>query len=303
MQPRLIIPKESLKEKFIFDNIYWENPQLYDSVLLYQIGDVCCHSGFTIGNHTQSCYELSYIVSGKGTYIHQGVPYPVKEGDVFLCIPGEQHDGRADTVDPFRYFYIGFGFAGALDDDDMLTHVKRMFEQAQKPIVQDKFGIQEPFISIFNELINLKNYSTFMIKTYLYQIIVLGYRDFFDSWEKEYMPQSNYDEKEKIVYEVINYIDANLCRIIDLPSIAEELGYSYSHLSHVFSRKIGLTIKEYYDSERFKKAIEWLKESKYSITTIAEKLQYRTIHTFSKAFRRTFGISPSEYQSLYFKNK
>ena len=142
-----------------------------------------------------------------------------------------------------------------------------------------------------------------MIKTYLYQIIIAAYRNFFDSWEKEYAPQNNVDKAKQMVYEVINFIDVNLCKMTELTQIATELDYSYSYLSHAFSKKIGFTIKEYYNHKRFEKAIEWLKNSELSITKISENLQYHTIHDFSKAFRKNFGISPSEYQALHKNHK
>ena len=44
-----------------------------------------------------------------------------------------------------------------------------------------------------------------------------------------------------------------------------------------------------------------LKNNDLSITEIAEMLQYQSINSFSKAFRKNIGISPSEYQVLYSK--
>jgi AraC-like DNA-binding protein len=81
--------------------------------------------------------------------------------------------------------------------------------------------------------------------------------------------------------------------------MASELNYSYPYLSHVFSEEIGLTIKDYYKHKRFEKAMEWLKDSSLSITEIADKLQYKSIHAFSKAFHKDFGIPPIVYRSMY----
>ncbi|MBP1993944.1 AraC family transcriptional regulator [Paenibacillus eucommiae] len=289
--------------KFHFDNVYFYDPQQYESIYLYQIGDLSSQAGYTIGEHLQLCYEISYVVSGKGIFYTNGKAYPVQEGDIFLSLPGELHNGKADAAEPFRFFYVGFNFHSETDGQHAMTHVRKMFDQTKKPLVQDNLSIDVPFINIFNELINLKNYSTLMINTYLQQIIVLGYRSFYESWETQYEPQPKVDETKQIVYEVINYIDVNLHRITELPQIAAELYYSYSYLSHIFSKEVGLTIKDYYNRKRFEKAIEWLKNGDLNVTQIAEKLQYQSIHTFSKAFRNSFGISPTEYQALYINRK
>ena len=291
--------KKDNQKKFHFDNVYMDNPRLYEPIFLLQIGDLSCDGGYVIQEHVQCCYEISYIAEGCGYYYSNGSPYRVKEGDVYLCQPGVLHYGIADKINPFRYFYAGFNFDNSCKEAEQFTHIIKMFDQVKNPVALDKFGIQTPFVNIFNELINLKDYAPLMLKTYLHQIIISAYRDFFDRWEKEYSPQGNLDETKKIVYDIINYIDVNLCKISELTQIANALDYSYYHLSHVFSREIGLTIKEYYNRKRFKKAVEWLKASDLNITQISKKLQYQSIHTFSKAFRNNFGISPTEYQALY----
>lgn len=290
--------KRSLK-RFLFDNIYKDNPCIYGSIILYQIGDIYCEGGYSFGEHEQYCYEISYIVSGKGTYSSNGHSYPVKQGSLYLNKPGELHDYVADNIDPFRFFYLGFNFEEKMAAQDSTLHIKKMFDQVKNPVVTDNTGIHDYFIKIFNELINIKTYSEMMIKMNLHQIIISAYRNYFDHWEKSYAPNSGADETKRIVYEIANYIDVNLTKIPDLTKIADELGYSYSHLSHAFSKETGLTIKEYFNQKRFEKAVELLKHSDYNISKIAEILQYQSIHPFSTAFRKRFGISPTEYQNLF----
>lgn len=291
-----IIHKNNIK--FHFDNVYTDNPQLYESLILYQIGDLSCEGGYEIGPHKQYCYEISYIVSGKGVYCSDKNEHSVKKGDIYLSLPEEIHNGKADSIDPFRYFYIGFNFAEITEDQNSFNHIKKMFDQIKKPVFQDKFDIQTPFVNIFNELINPNNYSSVMIRTYLNQIVILAYRCFFESWEKEYSQNNNFDKSNKVVYEIVNFIDSNLHKIKDLSQIADILGYSYPHLSRIFSNETGFSIQEYYNKKRFDKAIDWLKNTELSVTEIAENLQYQSIHSFSKAFRKKFGISPTEYQSI-----
>ncbi len=289
---------KNTRKKFHFDNIYFENPRLYDDIILYQIGDLSCESGYEIGEHMQHCYEISYIASGEGCFHTNGRSYPVKKGDIYLNKPGECHNGIADKVDPFRYFYLGYVFMEQRDEYSPLLHIKKMFDQVKNPVKTDKFNIQAPFVNIFNEIINVSGFTDLMVKTYLHQIVVLAFRNFFENWEKEYTPQNNDRKSRKAVYEAVNYIDSHLYNISDLSKIAAELGYSYSYLSRIFSFETGLSIQDYYQKKRFEKAVELLKNSGLSITQIAEDLQYQSIHSFSKAFRKNFGISPTVYQQL-----
>ncbi|WP_158560550.1 helix-turn-helix domain-containing protein [Paenibacillus contaminans] len=286
--------------KFHFDNVYYNDPRPYDAILLYQVGDLSTGSGFSIGGHFQFCYEITYFTSGRGHYSSDYSQYPVKAGDIYLSLPGDIHNGHADDSDPFRYYYIGFGFDDSHGGYSRFAHIQRMLDQVKFPVAADKCGLETPFLGIFNELINLKEHSDELIKTYVHQIIFFVYRSFFDSWEKQYSRQTGADANQDVVYEIIHRIDSNLENgaIFKLSQLGEALGYSYSHLSHLFSQKTGLTIKQYFNRKRFEKAVEWLKAPDCSVTEISDKLGYQSIHTFSKAFRKSFGLSPTDYRQM-----
>lgn len=290
-------------KKFHFNNEFFLDPQLYENVSLYQIGDLSCNSGYKIGVHRQYCYEISYIVSGKGFYYTNDVKHPVKEGDIYLNLPGEVHDGVADSIDPFRFFYVGFNFSNNNVEDNPFIHAQRMFDQVTDPVVHDTLNIKAFFTNFFHEMINVKSYSNLMIKTYLQQIIVIAYRNYFEKWEKDYAPEKNIDNTKAIIYQIIHYIDNNICEIDKLDLMTEKLGYSYYYLSHIFTKETGLTIQKYFNRRRFEIAAEWLKADTMNITEIARRLQYQSIHSFSKAFKNNLGISPTQYQQIYRDNK
>ena len=287
---------DNRQTKFHFDNEYFTDPQKYGPVALLQIGDLSCESGYVIGDHEQFCYEISFFAYGMGYMFTNGTSYPIKQGDIYLSLPGERHNGIADINNPFRMLYMAFNFEDLSDDDTNLSRIKRMFDKVKHPVVKDKFDIQTAFINVFNELKNLSDFSSVMINTYLQQIIILSYRSFFDTFEKNYAPKDESDKAKKIVYNIINYIDVNMCKIKEMTQISDALNYSYGYLSHIFTREVGISIKEYFSTKQFERACEWLVSSNMSITMISEKLHYQSIHTFSKAFRRYFGISPSGYR-------
>ncbi|MFD0712249.1 AraC family transcriptional regulator [Paenibacillus sp. GCM10027626] len=286
--------------KFQFDHSYFHNPQLHESVLLYQIGDVSCAAGFATGPHHQFCYEICYVVSGKGSFSTNGQTYAVQERDIYLNVPNEVHNGEADPTDPFRFFYIGFNFDDQAREGYSLAHIRELFDHVQHPVAVDRFDIEAPFVRLLDELHNLNEYSAIMINMYLHQIIVLAYRNFVEQ-QRHTLKSTSYvqmDAQKKTAYEVLQFIDGNLLHISELSKVAEELHYSYPYLSQIFKKEVGMTIKEYFDRKRFEQAIEWLKRGEMTITLIADRLRYQSIHTFSKAFRNKFGISPSEYQAF-----
>lgn len=288
---------------FQFDNLFWDNPQVYELISLYQIGDLRCESGLTLGPHKQECYEISYIASGKGKYMTNGRWYPVETGDIYVNKPDEIHDFKADQADPFRYFYIGFTFNFLPNGQNLFSAVKELFDHLKYPIVRDRFNIQVPFLGVFSEMSKVSEFSQMMIKMYLNQIVVLAYRSYCDDWRYGDESQLQIDSVHQLIYQVINYIDTNIYSIDKLNCIAEEFGYCYSYLSNIFSEEMGFTLQQYYNKKKFETAVDLLKEGKLTITEISEKLHYQSIHSFSKAFRKVIGIPPAQYQHLCNLNK
>ncbi len=286
-------------KKFQFDNDFRAIPQSYEWLNLYQIGDLSCKGGFEVGCHVQPCYEISYIVSGKGDFFTNGVKYPVEQGDIYINLPDEEHNIIADKDEPLRYFYMAFWFNQYQGEDNRFAHIEKMLDSVERPIVKDRLDINIPFMKALNEIYDTGEYSQFMLETYLMQIVILTYRNFCSNWDYRYKPVSEDDSAQNVVYSAIAYIDRNVERIGELRQVAEQLGYNYSYLSHLFSEETGMTLQSYLNKKRMEKAIELLKAGGASITEIAERLQYQSIHSFSKAFKKSIGVSPAQYQHFY----
>lgn len=283
---------------FHFTHEYWSSPRLLDCVTLYQIGDIGCDKGYVVGKHVQTCYEISYVVSGRGWFSADGRRYPVEAGDVFVSLPRQVHGGRADSADPFRYFYLGFRFGGRSCGDGALACVGKLLANAQSPVVHGGFGIRSPFQQVLTEMSSEGSYSDMMIGSYLLQIIVKVCRS-IGSCRREDRDAPLQEGNQGIVRRTAAYLDDNILNISDLTQVSGALGYSYSYLSHVFSKETGLTLQSYYARKRIEKATELLRSGGLNVTCVADKLQYQSIHSFSKAFKKMMGYSPAQYQKQH----
>jgi len=280
--------------KFHFDNEFKTEPVRYGPVLLWQIGDIGCAPGYVVKDHEQYCHEITCVVGGRGIIYSDGKAYAIEKGELYLNKKGEIHCIKSDLTDPVRYFYIGFEF------DDTLVEgvwkvIKRAFEECKNPLVRDTAGVQNAFSSVFNEMMTKDIISNNLIRLYVYQILMLSYRslELFNS--KPYMGAYGHDNGQQLVYKILNYIDTNVCAIEQLEDIAKEVGYSYAHISRLFKQVVGKSMRDYYIEKRFEKAVDFLK-SGMSSTEIAKLLKYKSIQSFSKAFSKYYGLSPSEYK-------
>ena len=102
-------------------------------------------------------------------------------------------------------------------------------------------------------------------------------------------------ELNSIVWQVREYIHANLGKPTTLEPVARALGMSPRTLKRRL-QEAATTFQDIKDSERFRQAMHRLEMSQDSLETIGYELGYSDASNFAKAFRSWSGISPGEYR-------
>jgi len=90
-----------------------------------------------------------------------------------------------------------------------------------------------------------------------------------------------------------NYMDPNM----SLNQVAAHVNHSPSHFSAIFSHGTCKTFKEYLTELRIKKAKELLRTTTHRSSEISYQIGYGDPHYFSYIFRKTTGLTPTEYRS------
>lgn len=105
-------------------------------------------------------------------------------------------------------------------------------------------------------------------------------------------------DKSKYVAEAINFINEHYGDMdISVGVIAESLGISEGHLSHMFKKETDYTVMAYITRTRMSEAMKLLGDCRNKVYEVAERVGYRDIAYFSATFKKTVGVTPSEYQS------
>ena len=280
-------------------NKFFEEPHQYGPIKLIQIGELCCERGFEIEAHMQICTEISFILSGEGSFTADGKRFPVREGDIFINQKGEMHSIQSSDQQNLRFLYIGFEMDENLEDENLRLVLEFFTSSVKERIRRDRLDIMSLFQKMLSEIYNEAACSEEMITCYLMQVIIMTYRTFNSLPALKPIPFRNVNVVGSTVYGVIKYIDNNMPDIQSVRYIAENLGYSSVYLSHLFHRRTGRTLQSYINYKKMEKSLELMENGCYNITQIAMMLNFGTIQSFSKAFKRTFGMSPTAYQSKY----
>jgi len=90
------------------------------------------------------------------------------------------------------------------------------------------------------------------------------------------------------------YLSAHYREGLSLEGIAQALGVSAFHLSHVFSQESDFTLFDYLTRLRMEKARELLLEGRLKIAAVARHVGFENGNYFAKVFRRYYGFLPSE---------
>ncbi|MBD5133680.1 MAG: response regulator [Clostridiales bacterium] len=104
-------------------------------------------------------------------------------------------------------------------------------------------------------------------------------------------------DKSKYVLGAMDYIGAHYNDPgISVGAIAQHLGLSEGHLSHLFKKETDYTLLNYLTRYRIHKAMELLRDCRAKVYEVAEQVGYKDITYFSATFKKLVGVSPSEYQ-------
>ncbi|WP_435181421.1 helix-turn-helix domain-containing protein [Cellulophaga omnivescoria] len=85
--------------------------------------------------------------------------------------------------------------------------------------------------------------------------------------------------------------------------LAEQLNYSYAHLSSVFSETTYSSIENFIILKKIDLAKELIIHKNYTLTEIAHKLNYSSVAHLSAQFKKTTGLTPSAFQRIINKRK
>ena len=96
----------------------------------------------------------------------------------------------------------------------------------------------------------------------------------------------------------IDYIEANLDFDITLVEVALAAGISQWHFQRIFKALTNETLKTYIRSRRFANSLEKLLVTNTRIIDIAVSAGFESQESFTRAFKKTFDMTPNEYRKL-----
>lgn len=268
---------------FIFSN---DNDYSNIELNLYTCGVETCESGHSYGPALRSGYMIHYVLKGKGIFKIKGEIYHLEENQGFLIEPNVLVYYEADKEFPWEYTWVGFNGTKAKD------YLNRTTLSTDSPIFS--FPKTNALLdSMSNIIISSKigSNKNLIILSRLYEFLYLLCENFPNN------KLITADRSKTYIEEALIFIQQNYANNISIQDVANHICIDRSYLHRLFKKFINNSPKEYLLSLRMEKATLLLTNSTLKISDISRSVGYTDSLLFSKTFKKTNGISPSEFRA------
>ena len=277
--------------KFHFDNAFYDEPMLFSPYSVVQVGDIDTYSGYECLEHIQCADEITYIISGKAEIVCKNKTYHCKSGDLIFNPKGTKHAIKSADGHSLRYYYLAFEITDKTDSTEQ--QLFDFFKKIEPCVAAADRSIPHTFHDIFLNLYGSDKFSHTIVTDSIRKLLIYTLRSLEGRANHTYVPDLRFGKK-RTVAQICSFIDSSVEDIGTLKKLPQKFGYSYSHISSFFSKSMGISLKQYFLMSRHARECELLR-SGLTVTAVAERMGYSSIHVFSKAFTVREGISPSAY--------
>ena len=103
-------------------------------------------------------------------------------------------------------------------------------------------------------------------------------------------------QEERIINKIVRFVQKHLSEEISLSVLAEEFHFSSQYVSQLFKNEIGVNFLTYLTNIRMEKAKKLLLNTDLPIAEISEQSGYGDYRVFTKVFKKSEGVTPSQYR-------
>lgn len=113
---------------------------------------------------------------------------------------------------------------------------------------------------------------------------------------RQQIPQEETQGEERPIMAITRYLQEHLSEDISLSVLADEFHLSAQYISQLFKSEIGVNFLAYLTNIRMERAKKLLLSTALPIGEISEQLGFGDYRVFTKVFKKSEGVTPSQYR-------
>lgn len=232
-------------------------------------------------------YEMIYVYEGTlGITLSSGT-YSLHPHDLILY--------RAD--------------AAVLDVGNDCSYLSVVFEINQRKmlhILEHIFHctseLQQILWKLLIESFENSYYTRTLMVCYLQEALLL-LMQFYETINHQTLFTDNNSARNDLLSEILVYMNKRITDPITIEEICHEFFISRSSLQALFKTHLNSSPKNYLLNMKLQKSKELIREEQYTISEVAYKLGFSSIHYFSRLFKKYFNTTPSAYSRKIAENQ
>ncbi len=254
-------------------------------------------SDFKFSGETHDYWELVYINSGSAIVTADDEALTLFPGEIIFHKPYEKHSIASNPSSPPTVFIITFRCNSknmAFFESRRMNvptplrkYISEMINDANEAYILTEDSPNEaPLVKRADGLFG----SEQLIKLNLEMLLLKLIRG--ATIPKIPVNNSNYDN---LTNSIIDILKNNVYGKITVEAIAEQLGFSRTHISAVFKSATGKTITEYLRELKVSEAKYLIRKQTYTVTQISDFLMFDNPQYFCRVFKKQTKMTPKEY--------
>ncbi|SDX80796.1 AraC family transcriptional regulator [Paenibacillus sp. CF384] len=248
--------------------------------------------------HKHSFFEICYVLGGKGTYLDDGVTYPLQKGTMFCSRPGITHFIQGEPENSL--LFVAF----EVDEKGSSEAVRSAFQamaETDTVIVYDCDDL--PASQLWRSLIRRQSDTPSLPESVLPQLAVSLLLALPSLFCKPLMQPGNMPaaiprrSSTALLKQAKLFITDNLNDDeLSLDKVAAQINLSPRHLSRLFSSGVYESYTNYVRQQRVRRAAELLRYSELTIKEIAERTGFGSVHYFTRTFHSLMHVTPAKFR-------
>ncbi|QAY65385.1 AraC family transcriptional regulator [Paenibacillus protaetiae] len=275
-------------------------PYIRSEACLYGSHSAVARKGWVCGKHLHHMMtEFNLVFKGKTTVTVGSAEFVQQEGDLLIVSPMQMHDFRVDESDEMHYFTMHVQlpdpyfiellereninlYPGGHPVNEALTPYIRQIASALSGEVNSRIGLFANLYAICYEL--EKQLST--------------NRRPDGGWQPSTPYRIAKEIERLVVADGQEQQAANTTNDNWLEQISQQMGVSRRHAHRVFRQAYGMSPRQYLMVLKRQEAMQMLAGSRDTIETVAHRVGYENVQSFSRQFTEWTGYTPSEFRKL-----
>jgi AraC-like DNA-binding protein len=263
--------------------------------------------GYVFDGEQHDFWEFLYVDKGDVEIQADDRTLELRQGNMIFHKPDEFHTVRVkqhhkppnlivisfECTSPAMIYFQNKVIALTDRERNLLSMILQEGFQAFLP------PFDNPAVHVLERNPNAPFASEQAIKSYLEILLIDLIRSNQENTNRKIATKLSSVQKEKVeqqmVQQIIAYMDQHISSPLSLDHLCKAFHLGKSRLKEIFQSQLGSGVLEHFKLLKMEEAKSLIREEKYNFTEISAMLGYGSIHYFSREFRKTAGMSPSEY--------